>query len=236
MTEQPPGPPPGNSPPPPPPPPPGGYPPPSQGGNYPPPPPGNYPPPPPPQGGYAPPPPGAGFGAPPPPGQPVPQLPQSAYTSWFTRVVAWFIDYIPAYIIFGIGWAVLIGTQETACVTDSSEYDLGEFCATGASTTGQVAVVVFGLAAIAFVVWNLGYRQGTTGSSIGKSVMKFKVVSEKTGQPIGFGLSFVREVLYLAASYLCFGIVWLIAVLFPLWDPKRQTLADKIMTTVCLPL
>ncbi len=213
MTEQPPGPPPGN---------------------YPPPPPGNYPPPPPPQGGYAPPPPG--YAGPPAPGQPVPQLPQSAYTSWFTRVVAWLIDYIPAYVVLGIGYGVLAATTDTACVTDESDYAVDEYCATGTSTAGTVALVVASLVALAFVVWNLGYRQGTTGSSIGKSVMKFKVVSEKTGQPIGFGLSFVRELLYLVASYICLGIVWLIAVLFPLWDSKRQTLADKIMTTVCLPL
>jgi hypothetical protein len=223
MTEQPPGPPPGSYPPPPP-------------GNYPPPPAGNYPPPPPPQGGYAPPPPGAAFGGPPAPGQPVPQLPQSAYTSWFTRVVAWLIDYIPAYIILGIGYGVVIATTDTECVTDTSQYETADYCATGTSTVGTLALIVAGLIAVAFVVWNLGYRQGTTGSSIGKSVMKFKVVSEKTGLPIGFGLSFVREILYLVASYICLGIVWLIAVLFPLWDSKRQTLADKIMTTVCLPL
>ena len=43
------------------------------------------------------------------------------------------------------------------------------------------------------MVWNYGYRQGTTGSSIGKSIMKFKVVSEITGQPLGFGMSVVRQ-------------------------------------------
>ena len=183
MTEQPPGPLPGNYPPPPP--PPSGFPPPP-GGGY---------PPPPPLGGYAPPPPGAAFGAPPAPGQPIGQLPQTAYTPWFTRVVAWIIDYLPAYLIVGIGWGVLLGTEETACVTDSSEYNLGEFCATGASTAGQVALVIAGVAALGFVVWNLGYRQGMTGSSGGKSIMKFKVVNEKTGRPIGFGLSLVRELL-----------------------------------------
>ncbi len=236
MTEQPPGPPPGNyPPPPPPPPPPGGYQAPPSGGGYsPPPPPGSYPPPPPPQGGYAPPPPGAGY-APPPPGQPVPPLPQSAYTSWFTRVVAWIIDYLPVFVIIGIGGGILAATQETACVTDSSEYNLGEFCATGASTTGQTALAVSIVIGYAFVIWNLGYRQGKTGSSIGKSVMKFKVVSEKTGQPIGFWLSLVREVLYTVATYLCFGIVWLVAVLFPLWDSKRQSLVDKILSTICIP-
>ena len=84
---------------------------------------------------------------------------------------------------------------------------------------------------MAFAIWNYGYRQGTTGSSIGKSVLKFKVVSEKTGQPIGFGLSIVRQLAHVVDAIICY-----IGYLFPLWDAKRQTLADKIMTTVCLPI
>ncbi len=82
-----------------------------------------------------------------------------------------------------------------------------------------------------YLIWNYGYRQGTTGSSIGKSVMKFKVVSEVTGQPIGFGMSVVRFLAHFVDAIICF-----IGFLFPLWDSKRQTLADKIMTTVCLPI
>ena len=224
--------------------------------DQPPPPPGNYPPPPPPPGGYPPPPPpqGGGFPPPPPPGggyqappgpaagysqvpgaPPSGQLPQEAYTSWGTRVLAWLIDYVPFFIILGIGWGLLLGTRETACITDTSEYDLGEFCATGASTLGQVSIGLSVIVGLAYVIWNLGYRQGTTGSSIGKGIMKFKVVSEKTGQPIGFGMSVVRELLSLVAAGVC-GILWLVAVLFPLWDQKRQSLADKIVNTVCLPL
>ena len=225
MTDQPP-PPPGNYPPPPPPPPPGGY-----------------PPPPPPQGGgYPPPPPGGGYQAPPqaatgyPPSGPGPALPKEAYTPWGTRVLAWLIDFIPLAILEGIGWGILLGTQETACVTDTSEYDLGEFCATGASTLGQIAIILTGIIALIYWVWNLGYRQGTTGSSIGKSIMKFKIVNEKTGQPVGFGMSFLREVIYWVAAGLCFGVLWLVAVLFPLWDVKRQTLVDKILTHVALPI
>ena len=219
MTNQPP-PPPGNYPPPPP--PPGGYPPPPgpQGGGYGPQ-GGGYPPPPPPQGGPGyPPPPALGTG-----------LPKEAYTPWLTRVWAFLIDSIPIFIVYGIGWLLLIGTRETACITDSSEYDLGEFCATGASTLGQVSMVIAWLVVLAYVIWNYGYRQGTTGSSIGKSIMKFKVVSEKTGQPIGFGLSIVRQLAHIIDGAICY-----IGYLFPLWDAKRQTIADKIMTTVCLPL
>jgi hypothetical protein len=228
MTDQPP-PPPGNYPPSPPPPPPsGGYPPPPppQGGGYPPPPPAG--------GGYQPPP-QAGAGFPLAPAGPGPALPQDAYTPWFTRVLAYLIDYIPYAIILGIGWGLLLGTRETACVTDTSEYDLGEFCDTGASTIGQLSIALAGIVAFVYLVWNLGYRQGTTGSSIGKGIMKFKIVSEKTGQPIGFGMSVVRELLYLVAAGIC-GILWIVAVLFPLWDQKRQTLVDKIISTIALPI
>jgi uncharacterized RDD family membrane protein YckC len=226
MTDQPP-PPPGNYPPPPP--PPGGYPPPPppQGGGY--------PPPPPPGGGYQAAP-QAATGYPPPPAAAGPALPKEAYTPWGTRVLAWLIDFIPLAILEGIGWGLLLGTQETACVTDTSEYDLGEFCASGASTLGQVSIALTGILALVYWIWNLGYRQGTTGSSIGKSIMKFKIVNEKTGQPVGFGMSFLREVIYWVAAGLCFGVLWLVAVLFPLWDPKRQTLVDKILTQIALPL
>jgi hypothetical protein len=141
-------------------------------------------------------------------------LPKEAYTPWLTRVSAWLIDFIPLAILEGIGWGLLLGTRESACITDTSEYDLGEYCATGASTVGQ----------------------GTTGSSIGKAIMKFKIVNEKTGQPVGFGMSFLREVIYWVAAGLCFGILWLVAVLFPLWDVKRQTLVDKILNQIALPL
>ena len=241
---------------PPPPPPPGNYPPP-------PPPPGGYPPPPgpgsqgggyarqgggfapqgggyapqgggyaPQGGGYPPPLPSQGeYGFPPSPAGPVEALPKEAYTPWLTRVLAWLIDSVPIFIVYGIGWLLLIGTRETACITDTSEYNLGEFCATGASTLGQVSMVIAWLVVLAYVIWNYGYRQGTTGSSIGKSIMKFKVVSEKTGQPIGFGMSVVRQIAHIVDGIICY-----IGYLFPLWDAKRQTLADKIMTTVCLPV
>ncbi|WP_164478448.1 RDD family protein, partial [Mycolicibacterium stellerae] len=185
-------------------------------------------PPPPPQGGGFPPPQYGGF---PPQAGPAGALPKESYTPWGTRVLAWFIDYIPALIVYGIGWLLLIGTRETACITDTSEYELGEFCATGASTIGQVSIGLAGLIVLAYVIWNYGYRQGTTGSSIGKSIMKFKIVSEKTGQPIGFGMSIVRQIAHVVDAIICY-----IGYLFPLWDQKRQTLADKIMSTIAVAL
>ncbi|KUI47377.1 hypothetical protein AU198_23450 [Mycobacterium sp. GA-1199] len=190
------------------------------------PPPGGYPPQP---GGYPPPPPtDTSY---PPPALPVQAMPKEAYTPWFTRVLAWLVDSIPIFILWGIGYALLLGTQETACITDVSEYELGEFCATGASTVGQLAITVTSILVLAYVIWNYGYRQGTTGSSIGKSMLKFKVVSEKNGQPIGFGMSIVRQLAHIVDAAICY-----VGYLFPLWDAKRQTIADKLISTVCSPL
>lgn len=192
-----------------------------------------YPPPPPPPGGgsYPPPPPSAGGVAPPPPGPVIRTLPTEAYTPWLTRVLAFIIDVIPYAVVVGIGTVIMIATQQTSCVTDITQYDVNQYCASQPSMIGQLVQWLAHLAGLAYLLWNYGYRQGTTGSSLGKSVMKVKVVSEVTGQPLGFGLSIVRQLAHFVDAIICY-----IGFLFPLWDAKRQTLADKIMTTVVLPI
>ncbi|VDM90250.1 RDD family protein [Mycobacterium basiliense] len=193
---------------------------------------GYPPPPPPPEGGYPPPPPpSAGGYAPPPPGPAVRALPTESYTPWITRVLAALIDWAPYVLLTGIGWLIMMVTTTSSCVTDISQYDIGQYCVSQPSMIGQVAQWLMSLVGLAYLVWDYGYRQGTTGSSIGKSVLKFKVVSEATGEPLGFGMSVVRQLAHIVDAIICY-----IGFLFPLWDAKRQTLADKIMTTVCLPL
>jgi uncharacterized RDD family membrane protein YckC len=190
------------------------------------------PPPPPPRGGSypAPPSPSGGY-APPPPGPAIRALPTEAYTPWLTRVLAFIIDIIPYAVVVGIGTVIMIATQQSSCVTDISQYDVNQFCTDQPSMIGQLAQWLAHLIGLGYLLWNYGYRQGTTGSSLGKSVMKVKVVSEVTGQPLGFGLSIVRQLAHFVDAIICY-----IGFLFPLWDAKRQTLADKIMTTVVLPI
>jgi uncharacterized RDD family membrane protein YckC len=182
--------------------------------------------PPPPGGSYPPPPPSAGGSAPPPPGH---ALPTESYTPWATRVLGALIDNIPVAIVVGIGYLIQMLTMEQTCV--SGAYGYGQYCVSQPSGVGQAAYWVLLLVAVVFSFWNNGYRQGTTGQSIGKGVMKFKVISEKTGQPIGFGMSVGRMFAHIVDAIPCY-----VGYLFPLWDSKRQTLADKIMTTVCVPV
>jgi uncharacterized RDD family membrane protein YckC len=199
----------------------GFFPPRSSAGHPPPPMAGGYPPPPPPAGGYLPPPPVPAIGV----------LPQSAYTPWITRVLAFLIDYLPIMILTGIGGGIMLALSGgPECIYDSYEVGGAGYCSQTFPVGAAFASVVADLLAMAFAVWNYGYRQGTTGSSIGKSVMNFKVVSERTGQPTGFAMSLVRQLAHFLDGVACF-----IGYLFPLWDHKRQTFADKIMSTVCLP-
>jgi hypothetical protein len=182
---------------------------------------GNYPPPPPPSGGYL----------PPPPGPVVRGLTREGYTPWLSRVAAYVIDHLPLLLILGVGWLVLQNSAESACLTGITPNAVDQICTIGYSTLGMTVMWGAVLVGLVYFVWNYGYRQGTTGSSIGKSLLKFKVVSENTGKPIGFGLSVLRQIAHLVDA-----VILHIGYLFPLWTAKRQTLADKIMATVCLPL
>jgi uncharacterized RDD family membrane protein YckC len=147
-------------------------------------------------------------------------------------VLAFLIDNVPAAILVGIGVLIQAVTVQQSCVDESVGYGTTRACvSSGPSGLGMLVYWLTVLVALAYLVWNYGYRQGTTGSSLGKSVMKFKVVSEVTGQPIGFGMSVLRQIAHFVDQIICY-----IGYLLPLWDSKRQTVADKIMTTVCLPI
>jgi len=87
--------------------------------------------------------------------------------------------------------------------------------------------VLVALAALGWTIYNRWYQAGTTGQSLGKKVLNLRLVSEETGQPIGMLMAFVRDICHLIDSAIC-----LIGYLFPLWDARRQTIADKIVKTV----
>lgn len=153
---------------------------------------------------------------------------RNAYTRWLTRVGAFVIDGTPVLVGWVIWEVVAVASAPTECVT----YDNGGVACTAMhSPAGDIAGVLAAILTIVYLGWNFGYRQGRSGSSLGKSVMGFRVVSENTWQPIGFGGSALRQALHLIDVALC-GIGFLL----PILDPRRQTLADKLMGTVCVPV
>jgi len=107
-------------------------------------------------------------------------------------------------------------------------YILGFIVGLVSSPLGFLVGLVVNLAA-AGISFYFTYMTGACGQSPGKKIMGIKVVSEETGQVIGGGLGIVRGLAHFVDA-----IIFYVGFLFPLWDAKRQTLADKIMKTVVL--
>jgi uncharacterized RDD family membrane protein YckC len=89
---------------------------------------------------------------------------------------------------------------------------------------------IFALIGLAYTVYNRWYLGGTTGQSLGKKALGLRLISEQSGQPIGPLMAFLRDICHILDTLACF-VGWL----FPLWDAKRQTFADKIVGTVVVP-
>jgi uncharacterized RDD family membrane protein YckC len=58
-----------------------------------------------------------------------------------------------------------------------------------------------------------------------------RAVDVATGQPIGYGRAFARALLEYVLAVALF-LPWVLDMLFPLWDPKKQTLHDKAVRSV----
>ena len=129
--------------------------------------------------------------------------------SWGDRVIATLIDavaLIAGYIVVFILSAII------GAVSDA----LGGL------------VLILGYLVLSVYSFYLGFLEGETGQSPGKAITGLKVVRATDGQLIGGGMGVVRKLAHLLDG-ICF-----IGYLFPLFDPMRQTFADKIMTTVVL--
>ncbi len=79
------------------------------------------------------------------------------------------------------------------------------------------------------VVFYFQYLTGQTGASPGKRVMGIQVVNEQTGQFIGGGMGIVRQFAHIIDAIPCY-----IGFLLPLFDAKKQTIADKVMKTIVI--
>jgi uncharacterized RDD family membrane protein YckC len=91
--------------------------------------------------------------------------------------------------------------------------------------------IIFYLIGIGLAIWNVVIRQGSTGQTVGKQVLGLKLVGADTGQPVGAGKAFLRQLTHILDSAACY-----IGYLWPLWDEKKQTFADKINNTYVIKL
>jgi uncharacterized RDD family membrane protein YckC len=155
----------------------------------------------------------AGYGA---PGYGNVPAPTANYANWGQRALGYLIDFcvaLPGTIISSIG-----NNMSAQASLDGET-----------SGAGTLLTLVGAAISIGIFVWNQCLKQGRTGQTVGKGVIGIKLVGEATGQPIGAGMSFVRQIAHILDALPC-----LLGYLWPLWDNKRQTFADKILSTVVI--
>lgn len=152
------------------------------------------------------------------------------YAGWGLRVGAYLVDQL---VLLVAAVPLLLGAwrwrQDAEAGRTTRTDDLGQIITSNGDPSGLTLTVVL-LGALVYLVvwfWNRCLRQGRTGRSLGKSVFGLRLVDDRRGMPVGSGLSFLRELAHHIDSLVCYlGWLW------PLWDRRYQTLADKLCSTV----
>jgi uncharacterized RDD family membrane protein YckC len=144
------------------------------------------------------------------------------YTHWGRRVGAYVIDFLPAIVaqvVFMIGYGIWIADVASQSGFETPTFD-------GPAPTTMIVGTVLSLVALGWQIYNRWVLAGRTGQSVGKRVLKVVLIGDETGRPIGVLNAFLRDLVHILDGFAYIGYLW------PVWDEKRQTFADKLMRTI----
>jgi uncharacterized RDD family membrane protein YckC len=145
--------------------------------------------------------------------------PGTVLAAYGQRVGAYLIDALIAVLLTAPGTALIVVASVSA---DG-----------GGVNGGLLALgIVLILAGVAVHIWNQGWRQGAIGQSWGKGIMRIMLVRATDGVPPGGGIGLGRYFLRQLLGNVSGGIYTILTLLWPLWDERRQTLDDKIVSTL----
>jgi uncharacterized RDD family membrane protein YckC len=159
--------------------------------------------------------------------------PWGPLADWGPRVGAMLLDglvHLVGLIPCFAGFGLIIAAQPDPASYETPAGPSPDETSAGLVVAGVLLCFVGLLVMAGIQLWNRAFRQGRTGQSIGKTVVGLKLVDERTGLPIGAGMAFVRDLAHVLDGVLPIGYLW------PLWDDRRQTFADKILRTVVVRL
>ena len=126
------------------------------------------------------------------------------------------IPVVIGIIVLAVGASNTVTTDEFGYTTRTGDFD------PALAVVGGLLITLGALISIGITIWNRIFKMGRTGQSVGKKVIGLYLLDDKTGQPIGAGMCFVRELLQgLINQVFYLGWLWM------LWDADKQTLGDK---------
>jgi uncharacterized RDD family membrane protein YckC len=137
--------------------------------------------------------------------------------SWGSRVVAYIIDALIGVALSAPG-GVLVG------IGSASHGAVRAWMLSIGSVLLAIAVIV--------QIWQTAWRQGARGQSWGKIPIGLRTVDAESLRPIGGPRGLLRWLVDLVLGAI--SILQLLNYLWPLWDRRHQTWADKVAGSVVL--
>ena len=146
-----------------------------------------------------------------------------AYARWWQRLGAVVIDglilipfFLPTIITLALGPSETetcrVGDEFTSCTVPAS------------GTIGVAAVLCVGGVIVHLVRYCRGIDR--RGQSWGMGAAGYRIVDERTGEPIGFERAVGRYFARILSALPCYlGFLW------PLWDSEHRTFHDMIVGT-----
>lgn len=172
---------------------------------------------------YVPPPPQAQSYDPAPPYGPAqpytlaqPYGPALPCASWGDRALGYIIDSLFVLGVMILLYALLGGFFLATVGFSRADSFGGGMCCLG--------LVLFPLSTLLVGLYNRVYLVSQRGYSIGQGVMKLKVIDAQ-GRLLSQGTALIRLVVQAALGFV--PLLPVLDLLWPLWDPYRQTLHDK---------
>ena len=133
---------------------------------------------------------------------------ERTYASWGSRIGAYLLD----TLIIVIPLVVLI------------------IVAVAVDVWALVAIGYLGTLVVPFVYFTY-FHGGASGQTPGKRALGIRVVSDDTGESIGYGRAFGRYAITVLFAWVLF-LPLVLDYLWPLWDTKNQSLHDKVVSSV----
>jgi uncharacterized RDD family membrane protein YckC len=148
---------------------------------------------------------------------------------WGTRVLGFLVDYLMVvavmFVLDGVAIGAFFAIGAIGATAGAANSDAGAALFSSLSSTlCCVMGIGFPLAALGVGVWNRAHLVSKRGYSIGQGVAKLRVI-DATGKNLTFGNALIRLLAQVGLSMV--PLAGVLDLLWPLWDPQRQTLHDK---------
>lgn len=137
-------------------------------------------------------------------------------SGWWRRVGAYLLD----TLIIAVPLAVIIVLAVVLAGPDDDGDDGG----------WAVVGIAYLLTILVPFVYFTYFHGSARGQTPGKRALGIRVMSDETGQSIGYGRAFGRYAITVVFSL--FFLPLLLDYLWPLWDSKNQALHDKVVGSV----